>query len=107
MATTDAGVEKKLTTVDHNGREVEVINVAYFKGVAFEEDIEAAVAKAVSIFGQQGRMLYESGNVLFNQCITSRKLGKIWYGDIKILEAVKNMKALEVALNDSLTLVDC
>lgn len=48
----------------------------------FQEDIEAAVEKAVAVLGPQGRMIPTTQGALYNAHVGNPALGTIWYGDL-------------------------
>lgn len=52
--------------------------------VVYEEDIEVALAKCVSMLGKLGRMIYKPGKkVYYDAVLEHDKYGKLWYGDLE------------------------
>jgi hypothetical protein len=47
----------------------------------YEEDIEAAVEKAVKIFGPQARVL-TGDKIMYDSYIYTKEHGTLWYGDL-------------------------
>ena len=95
-----------MVTIDHNGKEVEVVEVARFKGVAFEEDIEQATEQAIKFLGAQGSFKYPA--VAANHALWAAGLGFIWYGDVRQSElnsSIGKIVQLAKTLNRLLVLV--
>jgi hypothetical protein len=63
----------------------------------YEEDIELAVSKAVSILGPQGRMLPSKSTVVYNYHLYSPAAGTLWYGDIDIVDDMPKIKKISEA----------
>jgi hypothetical protein len=66
--------------------------------IIYEEDVEAAVEKAIQILGTQGRMLLSASHVTLNAVVESPALGKIWYGDLDLKEDNEKLERLSLEL---------
>jgi hypothetical protein len=71
-----------------------VEQVSQQDNLMYEEDIEAAVDRLVSLLGPQGNIRYSSNkfDVLTNMRVYSPKCGFLWYGDILITDLGKLKK---------------
>lgn len=63
-------------------KKVEQTQVIDVLGTTFEEDIESAFDVCVKYFGPVGRFLYKNKKGFSNAVVTTKKHGKLWYGDL-------------------------
>ena len=77
--------------------------VVFDPNIAYEEDIEAALAKCIELFGPIGKYIYpmKKGGV-HGGIIFTPKYGKLWYGDMTA-EELPNLIVLQDFLNDEVS----
>jgi len=80
-----------------NQPEPEVYVSTYFKDVAFEEDIEEALAKCVEVLGPIGKYEYGPGTHV-SVVLATDKHGKLWYGDLSADDVSYRLEALRTML---------
>jgi len=70
-----------------------------------EEDVQPAVDLAVKLFGPNNQYHYDK-NTHKNIHIMTREFGKIWFGDLKITDEVRNnLENLSVTINQTIYLL--
>jgi hypothetical protein len=69
------------------------------------EDVQPVVNAAVKIFGPQGTVEFGK-SVIYNASIFTRKLGKLWYGDLDTNNLSNRLNSLSAAINMTVYVVD-
>lgn len=69
-----------------------------------EEDIQPVVDAAIKVFGSQGQYHYYPSQIVNMLTITSKKYGKIWYGEVEksYAQIIENLDYLKKTTDEEL-----
>lgn len=71
------------------------LNPVFTNGSEYEEDIEQLQEFAVSVLGSNGRRINEvTKNVAVNFVISTKRHGKLWYGDLNMVSQADAIQKL-------------
>lgn len=77
--------------------------VIFTLGTEFEEDIEAVQHAMVKELGPNGRIIYPvTKNVVTNAVLVTKRHGKVWYGDIDMVESVDVLSQLGIKIGSQI-----